>query len=239
MNRGALDKRAQPAAKLTISSPQNTGIAAGEYCPIWLGAEQPVDQRIDDGGSLLFDTAPLTSDTEIFGAAVVELELEVDKPQANIAVRLCDVFPGGESARVTYGVLNLCHRESHEKPSPLKPGKRYRVRVQLDDVAYSSPKGHRIRLAISNSYWPLIWPSPEPVLITLLSGAKSELTLPVRGKRKEKLRPFPPPESAPPLKQRYIREASNYRTSEMDIASGESVLRIVDDFGEAENPPTA
>ena len=104
---------------------------------------------------------------------MVELELEVDKPQANIAVRLCDVFPGGESARVTYGVLNLCHRESHEKPSPLKPGKRYRVRVQLDDVAYSFPKGHRIRLAISNSYWPLIWPSPEPVLMTLFSGAKS------------------------------------------------------------------
>ena len=236
LNRGALDKRAQPAQKLTIGSPQNTGIAAGEYCPIWLGAEQPVDQRIDDGGSLLFDTAPLTSDIEIFGAAVVELELEVDKPQANIAVRLCDVFPGGESARVTYGVLNLCHRESHEKPSPLKPGKRYRVRVQLDDVAYSFPKGHRIRLAISNSYWPLIWPSPEPVLMTLLSGAKSELTLPVRGKRKEKLRPFPPPESAPPLKQRSIREASNYRTSELDIASGELILRIVDDFGEAENP---
>jgi putative CocE/NonD family hydrolase len=235
LNRGTLDSRAQGPVALALSSPQNTGIAAGEYCPIWLGAEQPVDQRLDDGGSLLFDTGPLKSDIEILGAPVVELELAVDRPQANIALRLCDVFPGGESTRVTYGVLNLCHRDSHEKPSPLKPGKRYRVRLQLDDAAYRFPKGHRIRLAVSNSYWPLIWPSPEPVLMTLFTGAKSELTLPVRGKRKEKARPFPPPEAAPPLQQRRIREASNYRTVETDIASGESVLRIVDDFGEAEN----
>ena len=60
--------RHSPRSSSRSCSPQTTGVAAGEYCPIWLGPEAPVDQRLDDGGSLLFDTAPLAADIEIFGA---------------------------------------------------------------------------------------------------------------------------------------------------------------------------
>jgi hypothetical protein len=105
----------------------------------------------------------------------------------------------------------------------------------MDHVAYRFPKGHRIRVALSTAYWPLIWPSPEPVTLTLLTG-KSELSLPVRPKKREKLRPFPEPEGAAPASLRQVRAASNSRTVELDIATGEQVTRIVDDFGEAENP---
>ena len=115
---------AATSVKLTLCSPQTTGAAAGEYCPIWLGPEAPVDQRLDDGGSLLFDTAPLAADVEILGAAELNLALAVDRPQANLAVRLCDVHPGGEATRVTYGLLNLCHRDgsgSHRRCSPARP----------------------------------------------------------------------------------------------------------------------
>ena len=234
LNRGSLDKRAAPAAKLTLCSPQTTGAAAGEYCPIWLGPEAPVDQRLDDGGSLLFDTAPLAADVEILGAPELHLALTVDRPQANLAVRLCDVHPGGEATRVTYGLLNLCHRDGSVKPSPLQPGKACKVRLAMDHVAYRFPKGHRIRAAISTAYWPMMWPSPEPVTLTLLTG-KSELSLPVRPKRREKPRPFPEPEGAVPASLRLVRAASNSRTVELDIATGEQVTRIVDDFGEAEN----
>ena len=234
LNRGSLDKRAEPSAKLTLCSPQTTGVAAGEYCAIWLGPEAPVDQRLDDGGSLTFDTAPLAADIEIFGAPELTLALAVDRPQANLAVRLCDVHAGGEATRVTYGLLNLCHRDSSEKPSPLQPGKTYNVAVAMDHVAYRFPKGHRIRVAISTAYWPLIWPSPEPVTLTLLTG-KSELSLPVRPKKREQLRPFPEPVGAPPASLREVRAVSNSRTIELDIATGEQVTRIVDDFGEAEN----
>jgi hypothetical protein len=104
----------------------------------------------------------------------------------------------------------------------------------MDHVGYRFPKGHRIRLAVSTAYWPLIWPSPENVTITLQTG-KSELTLPVRPKRREKLRPFPEPEGATPAALRQIREPSHQRTVEMDVVTGEQLIRIVDDFGEAEN----
>ena len=116
---------------------------------------------------------------EILGAPVVTLELAADKPQAQVCVRSDDVAPDGESLRVSYGLLNLNHRDSHEFPTALEPGKRYRVRVQLNDIAHSFAAGHRIRVAVSSSYWPIAWPSPEPVTLTLYAGA-STLELPAR-----------------------------------------------------------
>ena len=232
MNPGRLELQAEAETELSVCSPQNTGMASGEYCPIWLGPEGPTDQRVDDAGSLVFDTPPLSDRLEIFGAPAVRLDISVDRPQAVLAVRLCDVAPGGTSTRVSYGVLNLSHRDSHEQPSELEPGKRYRVRVQLDDIAYALPPGHRLRVAVSTAYWPLIWPSPEAVTLSLYTGA-SVLELPVRAPRQEQqLKPFEPSEAAPPMKATTLRPKINRRTVEQDMASGETVLRIEDDFGE-------
>ena len=66
-----------------------------------------------------------------------------------------------ELLRVSYGVLNLTHRDGHEQPAPLAIGERYRVRIQLNDAGSVFPAGHKVRLALSTAYWPMIWPSPE------------------------------------------------------------------------------
>ena len=77
-------------------------------------------------------------------------------------LHLFEVLPDGAVARVTYGVLNLTHRESHEHPTPLEPGKRYQVKVEAERLsAIASPPAHRLRLAVSTAYWPMVWPSPE------------------------------------------------------------------------------
>jgi hypothetical protein len=73
---------------------------------------------------LVFETPPLDGPIEILGAAIVTLEVASDRPIANLAVRLCDVQPSGESLRVSYGVLNLTHRDGHEKPALTLPGAR-------------------------------------------------------------------------------------------------------------------
>jgi hypothetical protein len=92
---------------------------------------------------------------------------------------------------VTYGVLNLCERDSQEFPKPLEPGKRYRIRLQIRDFAHVFKRGSRIRLAVSTTSWPIMWPSPEAVNLTLYTGA-STLELPVRPPRAEdaNLAPF-------------------------------------------------
>jgi hypothetical protein len=79
---------------------------------------------------------------------------------------------------VSFGILNLAHRKSHELPEPLKPGKFYDVSVPLKSIAQTIPKGHRLRLAISSTYWPMAWPSPEDVTLTV-DAAKSRLDLPI------------------------------------------------------------
>jgi len=197
----------------------------------------PGDQRADDAGSLVWDSEPLEARKEVFGAATLDLEVQVDRPQANLAVRLCDVAPDGSSTRVTWTVLNLCHRDSHEAPTPLTPGETYKVQVKLDDIAYAFPVGHTIRLAISTAYWPMIWPSPEPVTLTVHTGVSS-LNLPVRDVDDDPEPVFPPAEAAPPRQTESMRNADQSRIIERDVGTGETILRIVDDFGEARDMDT-
>lgn len=154
-----------------IASPQHCGSAAGEYFPFAFSDELPDEQSGDDALSLCFDTAKSQQDMDIVGAPTVSLRVSADQHDANVAVRLCDVRPDGTSALITYGVFNLSHRRSHEIPEDLVPDEVYDVTFTLDQTAYHMPAGHRLRLAISTSYWPLIWPSPLPATLTVHEGS--------------------------------------------------------------------
>jgi putative CocE/NonD family hydrolase len=232
LNPGRLDPEARGETPLPILSPESVGQAAGNWCPHGLFPDMPDDQRIDDGGSLVFDTDPLPEALEILGAPVVELELASDKPQALVAVRLSDVFPSGAATRVSYGLLNLSHRESHEFPSPLQPGRRYRVTVQLNDLGQVVPKGHRLRLAVSTAYWPIAWPSPEPATLTVFAG-RSHLSLPLRKASAEdaKLPPLPRHELPALLKTTTRRPGQVTQTVSRDRETGTQHFRAEIDHG--------
>jgi hypothetical protein len=235
LNPGRLDAAAGRQVVLAFSSPQTTGLRAGEWCAFGAEGEMPLDQRPDDGRSLTFDTEPLGARTEILGAPVVELDLAVDEPAALLAVRLNDVQPDGTSTLVTYGLLNLSHREGHEQPEALEPGTFYRVRVRLNDIAHAFPAGHRIRIAVSTSYWPIAWPSPAAVILTLRTG-NSALYLPVRpaSPADDRLRPFEPPVAAAGPRRQTLRELPLKRTIEIDLASNETVYAFQSgEFGAA------
>ncbi|NNF80685.1 MAG: CocE/NonD family hydrolase [Rhizobiales bacterium] len=229
---GILSESATEDAKLEICSPLSTGRDSGEFCVIWLGPDFPGDQAPDDAGSLCFDTEPVREPMDVFGAPVVELALSSNKSVAQVIVRLNDLSPTGDVARITYGVLNLCHRDSHEVPEPLQPGQIYRVRVQLDDIAWRLPEGHALRLAVSTCYWPLIWPAPEQATLTVHTSASS-LHLPVRADLNDAVQPFQQPESAQPLELENLREGNNLR--EWSTEKGVHTLTIIDDFGADKN----
>lgn len=211
-----------------VASPQDCGMDGGEYCAIWLGPEMPGDQRRDDALSACFDSDPVESDIDIVGAPVVRLRLRSDQPQAQMAVRLTHVHPDGASTRITYGVLNLSHRDSAAAPQPLVPGQEVEVALQLDHIAYRLPRGHRLRVAISSAYWPLIWPGPAPVCLTVLSGT---LDLPQRPRAEGDEWVFPPPEADAPWQIETLRPGRNSRVQESDMNTGVLTLRIEDDFG--------
>jgi predicted acyl esterase len=60
-----------------------------------------------------------------------------------LAVRLNEVMPDGASRRVSYGILNLCHRDGSESAVALEPGREYSLALELDHCAHrfvSTPK---------------------------------------------------------------------------------------------------
>jgi hypothetical protein len=221
---------------LTHRSEQTIGIAGGEWCPHGIGGygpQCPTDQREDDVRSLVFETRPLGRPIEILGQPAVRLVLAVDRPVALVAVRLNDVFPDGRVSRVTFGVLNLTHRGSHEFPAPMPVGKRVTVRIALNDIAYSFRAGHRLRLVISTAYWPMVWPAPDPVTLRLTAGP-SVLELPVRARRPiDASVRFAPPEQGPPMARTVIDPPSFSRTIERDVGRRTVTIRAAENEGRA------
>lgn len=217
------------AFSLTVDSDLDCGLMSGEYFPFAFADELPDEQSHDDERSACFDGAAVDETLDIVGAPVAELKLSADRPDAQIAVRLCDLRPDGTSALVTHGVLNLTHRDSHEFPAPLQPGERFTVRLTLDQIAYRVPAGHRLRLAVSTAYWPYIWPSPDRASVTITGGT---LELPVRPTAQGDEWEFEEPEGAPAWQIETLRPAAYERRIETDAKTGEKVVHILADAGE-------
>ncbi|MEY4871963.1 MAG: hypothetical protein RLZZ563_1293, partial [Pseudomonadota bacterium] len=216
------------AADLSISidTPQDLGFHTGEFFPMGLNAEMPGDQTPDDALSVCFDTAPLDAELDLLGAARLHLRLASDKPLGFVVARLCDVAPDGSSVRIAHGMLNLCHRDSMEHPAPMVPGQVMDVAFDIDHMAYRLAAGHRLRLALSNSYWPFVWPSPEQGCLTMAAG---HLALPVHQGSANEWTP-PEVEHATPWAHRVLRPGRTRRFIEDDLITGTRALIVEDDL---------
>ncbi|MEO9175092.1 MAG: CocE/NonD family hydrolase [Gaiellales bacterium] len=200
-------------------------LAHGADGATWLAwgtqADWAADQRAEDGRSLVFDSAPLPHRSEILGVPELVVTVVPSDTTGQLIARLCDVAPGGSSALVTLGVLNLTHRDGHAEPRPLVPGEPVQVRVPLTAIAHAFPAGHRVRLALAPCYWPWVWPAPGALRLCVRC-AGSELSLPVREPRADDdaLAPFPPPESATPLAVEQLAPVSVRRSARREAGSG-------------------
>ena len=145
------------AGRVTVASPQHTGIDAGRYFPFGNPSDLPPDQRAEDGRSVQLDTEPLTEAVELLGRGSVNLRLTASTA-ANVIIRLCDVSPDGRSTLVTRGCLNLLSRNGMDSVTPVTDGATMDIEIPLVAMAWGFPVGHRIRVAVSNSYWPWVWP---------------------------------------------------------------------------------
>jgi len=216
----------------TVQSPLSLGLFAGKWCSYAAGPDLAYDQREEDGGALVFESEPLDTALEILGQPVLRMRVSANQPQAMVAVRLSDVAPDDKATRISYGLLNLTHRDGPEQPQPLEPGEVYEVAVPLNHIAQSFPAGNRLRVSVSTSYWPLAWPPPKPVRLTVhLAGCALEV--PVRPERPEDaaLRAFGPAEGAPGQRKQLLEpEEHNWRVIR-DLASDLSTLEVVDDRG--------
>ena len=229
------DRAALPTSPhMTVQSPLSVGQFGGKWCSYNAPPDMPYDQREEDGGSLVFDTDPLPERLELLGQPIIELTLTSNEPVAMVAVRLSDVGPHDAATRVSYGVLNLNHFNGPDDPQPLTPGEPHTFQVKLNGLAQSFPAGHRLRVSVSTSYWPVVWPSPREVRLTIDPNS-SALILPVRPQDDEEdpaLTPvFGRPEGAPPMQTLQIEPGEHDWTVSQNLVDLTGKLEVVKDLG--------
>jgi uncharacterized protein len=167
--------RSSPGPDAVHRLPYRPG--AGAEAGAWWG-ELTADQGPLDAACLVYETGPLPEDLAIIGLPRAILHASIDAPLAHFFARLSDVSPDGQVTLVTGGGLNGAHRRSAEQPEPLAPGEVDRFEVPMRFTSWVFPAGHRIRLAVSNHLWPMMWPTPHRMTMSLhVSGSK--LVLPV------------------------------------------------------------
>lgn len=220
-----------PLSDAVIASPQDLGLFAGEFFPMGLNGEMPGDQALDDAASLCFETDVLSNELTLLGAAQLDLRLISDQDKGFVVARLCDVAPDGQSVRIAHGMVNLCHRAGMDRPELVPIGQEITVRLKLDDMGYRLATGHRLRLALSNAYWPFVWPSGRAAQLQLCAG---QISLPVLGAQLPSWQP-PPAEHAAPRGHRVLRAPRAAREITRDPNGGKVTLRVLDDQGETEN----
>ncbi len=158
------------------------------------------DIRPDDAGSLIFDSPLIEESFEIVGFPQVYLRVSADVPLAHWVARLEDVQSDGTVSLVTGAVLNGSQRNSRLKPESLVPGEIYDLSFNLHFTTWTFQEGHRIRLAVSNALFPMIWPTPYPMTTKLFIGIENTcLELPVVTSSEYKTPTFKPLE---PSKER-------------------------------------
>jgi len=226
---GALVPQERDAIRVEVETQLDCGREGGEYFPFAFGDELPAEQGHDDERSACFDSTVVADDVDIVGPVEVHLKLKCDRPNGQVVIRLCDLYPDGRSAFITYAPLNLTHRQSHETPAPVIPDQAFDIAVKLDQIAYRLPRGHRLRLAISTSYWPLIWPSAEQVSVTLLGG---RVEIPQRPFSEGGEWEFAEPEAAPAWRKKELRPARYVKKTDVEPTTGHVRTRIRSDFGQ-------
>lgn len=220
-----LTEEAAELSETAIPYDLRVGQFGGDWGAIAMPHEQAPDQRHDDAFSLYFDSQPLETKLEILGNATLRLRFTSNRPSAMLAVRLSDVRPDGTVTKIAMGLLNLTHRNGSEFPEPLRPGAWHEAEVQLSSVGYSLPAGHRIRISMSPSYWPIAWPSPEPVNLKI--GGHCSLILPQYMPDSEIAVKFGPPEGAPADRIDLLQEGRPFeRVSIFDFPSNSIIRRI-------------
>ncbi len=115
--------------------------------------QRSVEQRDD---ILVYTSDPLDRDIEVTGSVLTKLFAATSACDTDFVARLTDVYPDGRSICITEGVIRARWRESvWDAPKLIEPNAVYEYAIDLQVTSNVFRKGHRIRLAITSSNFPL------------------------------------------------------------------------------------
>jgi putative CocE/NonD family hydrolase len=199
----------QPNHTLSTEKPESTehqlrylpsvGFEAGG--PVMWWGDVAHDQRGTDAFSLVYDSEPLSEDTEILGLPRAVLRVAASATRANWFVRLSDVAPDGTVTQVAGAGFNGSHRTSAREPEDIERGQVFPLEIEMHFTSWVFPRGHRIRLSVNNAQWPMLWPTPYAMTTSLHMGGESgsHLVIPVVPPGPGTAPEFRPPSESPKL----------------------------------------
>ncbi|HTQ63246.1 MAG TPA: CocE/NonD family hydrolase [Puia sp.] len=169
-----------------ISDPENPvpytrGIYGNRNSNYMVEDQRFAEQRKD---VLTYKTDTLTSDLTVAGPLKVDLFISTTGSDADFIVKLIDVLPDNEPGFETnYRLNGVRHSETHElagverlqraevfrskfrnsyeKPEPLIPGQITEIKFDMNDIAHTFKKGHRIMVQVQSSWFPLVDINPQ------------------------------------------------------------------------------
>ena len=190
-----------PSAQATHSLKYKPSVGLAGGGPVMWWGNIPPDQQSMDDYSLIYDSHPLDSPLEILGMPRAILKVSADVSRANWVVRICDVAPDNSVTQVGGAAFNGTHRKSAREPEDLIPGKVFPLEIEMHFTSWVFPKGHRIRFAINNAQWPMLWPTPYQMTTTLAIGGVegARVELPVVPPADRPVPKFKLPEEGPSL----------------------------------------
>lgn len=121
-----------------------------------------------------FTTEPLAQPVEWTGKVQAEMFVSSSTKDADIIVRVCDVYPDGRSILLVDYVRRLRYRDGYEKEVMMEPGNVYKVALDVGWISQVFNKGHRIRVTIASTGAPFYEPNPntgEPLAIEFSKNA--------------------------------------------------------------------
>ena len=177
---------------------------------MWWGSIPP-DQRPMDENSLVYDSEVLVETIEILGRPVAKLHVSANAKRANWVVRISDIAPDGQITQVAGAAFNGTHRNSSRDPEDIIPGEKFPLNIELHFTSWIFNEGHKIRVAISNAQWPMLWPSALPVITSLEIGGEkgAYIELPIMPSGRIKTPEFDEPSIGPKLKGYDVLDAGN------------------------------
>jgi putative CocE/NonD family hydrolase len=123
----------------------------------------PVDQSANEDREdvLVYTGETLAEPVSFAGNIEAKLHVSADTQDADWAVKLVDVHPDGFAQNLATGILRARYRNSLLKPTPLKPGEVVELTVDLGPCAATVAKGHKLRVDICGSLFPLYDRNPN------------------------------------------------------------------------------
>ncbi|CAF1203449.1 unnamed protein product, partial [Didymodactylos carnosus] len=170
---------------LSFSEQNESRVNELVYKP-WIGVESGAlwgdlsgDQSPYDKDCLVYDSGILNESVEIVGFVRVSLQVSTTAKLAHWIVRLEDVHPNSQVSLVTGTGLNGAHHNGREKPEYLISDRIYNLTLQLHFTTWTFSPNHRIRIAVSNSRFHSLWPTPYRMTTKLYLNSRTYVDLPV------------------------------------------------------------